>query len=265
MGSQGVKWVNVIDVWQCLIWIASPVSIDRTSFSFKCRTTRKGSDFFGAEGFVVLKPANFWKKHPKKIPVTKGCFGGRSLLRGIVSTIELQVRHGCLGQLGDLHFLSTLWKVAKSIFQAGYNPCAWTNRKRLSIAKHRGSSWMKVDYLYCLFDQDTGALVSSAERMFSRRWRCISCVLKIGETPSQVWFPCGVDTVDTAVTMVTTKWHSHVISAPHVLSPPDGWTAMCSVRTTIHCTLDLSAQHIPSLHCPPKNHWTSGNLDDSID
>ena len=104
MGSQGVKWGNVIDVWQCLIWIASPVSIDRTSFSFKCRTTRKGSDFFGAEGFVVLKPPNFWKRNPKKIPVTKGCFGGRSLLRGIVSTIELQVRHGCLGQLGDLHF-----------------------------------------------------------------------------------------------------------------------------------------------------------------
>ena len=57
--------------------------------------------------------------------------------------------------------------------------------------------------------------------------------------------------------MVTTKWHSHVISAPHVLSPPDGWTAMRGVRTTIHCTLDLSARHIPSLHCPRKNHWTS--------
>lgn len=40
----------------------------------------------------------------------------------------------------------------------------------------------RLDYLYCSFDQDTGALVSSAERMFSRRWRCISCVLKIGET-----------------------------------------------------------------------------------
>lgn len=29
--------------------------------------------------------------------VTKSCFGGCSLLRGIVSTVELQMRHRCLG------------------------------------------------------------------------------------------------------------------------------------------------------------------------
>lgn len=51
MGSQGLKWGNQIHVWQCLIWIAYPLSIDRTSFSFKCRIPRKGSGFFGAKGF----------------------------------------------------------------------------------------------------------------------------------------------------------------------------------------------------------------------
>ena len=47
-GITGVKMGNQIHVWQCLIWIAS---IDRMSFSFKCRIPRKGSGSFGAKGF----------------------------------------------------------------------------------------------------------------------------------------------------------------------------------------------------------------------
>lgn len=142
-----------------------------------------------------------------------------------------------------LHVL-WLWKIAKSIFQAGYNPCAWANQKRLNMANHRERSRMKVDLTTCSVH-----LTKTLER-----WCLVqsACSLGAGGALAASW--------KLVRQVVTTKWHSHVISAPHVLSPPDGWTTMRGVRTTIHCTLDLSARHIPSLHCPRKNHWTSQGI-----